>query len=949
MKKVIRLLCAILLCIMATTLMATEAQASSTNRLVGIPEAMIPSYSLFVESDFGGFQLPSNVGSVDPTAPGNRGVVPYAIQASYLELELRSTINAGSTFRLDLENAEWMFNSVISMHPADTTVGMFVEAEGFLSVLPAGRANLVSSGDNINTWNIPAWRPPIGVSDGDLGLHRIGLLGVHSTVNLSMPGFPIASTYDLELGVFIPRTPGNHGTYIRAFDGMVGTPSASAVAGLEVPYLLDVSLTNQRIATITLLQTGHLDNVIRIPLVIRATANDDVRINVVTQGHTELVTPSPHHITTAAVGSTIAHVVNPVTARDKFEIERLVIREVRANSIRRTGVRAGYNATSNAFDLVLSPGFYFANNLQDVRVGFEYGLQWRERMQLFPNGDILIWEQGPGFGNALDRASTVGAEPSSSAISDFDVFFPGNNRSILRVRLQHFIESQALAGILFIDGLVVWADEDAPFDVDIEVSLRNTDEIAAIGSQGAMFRNNVNMVTPQTIRVGTRLDEKSGEFALTINNDPPLAEGVTVSGQSRAGNFDEGATVSVNAGTRMGYVFLNWTVYEDESGTIDLNGAGAVTSFTMPDNPVTLVANWEAVEGYTVTFRCLLDGEHYQGCNNDSIHIVPRYNSISVQERPIFVRAGYTFAGWDIYLKNEPNKVELEYKEDPEYKGELLFEKLYQNGYELQYGYGYDPIVATEYFGEYAPFSDIELTVVSNNMFVPASEDLLGSITGDKWATARWSRNQVHHPQFHDTRPRPAFDPGTTYRPPPLTAEQMARLKVRQEVAQDPSRVNTLVRNQLNDNATEVGLTLASDVTSVRISRATLNRLIDNDTGLRFDRRIISVILPVEVMKEMLATRAKVFAVYIGEEIGGGDLYVTADIKITASGRAISIFEDTPYTIRAYLRGFTLPAIGAGNVSAIIGGENLGGVTVDSIFTVNAYKTGVYEIRNVHN
>ena len=517
MKRKISLMLAAIMALSVVVMPATEVQASSTNRLNGIPGTMVPANSLFVETDFGGYQLPGNVGSVDTTAPGNRGVAPYAIRAGYLELELRSTVNAGATFRLDLENAEWMFNSVANFAPAATTAGAFALNNLVPATPPARPAHLerlntvLTTGNNINTWGISAWQPPLGVVAGDVGLHRIGSQGIHRTVGATSPVPVIQSTYDLELGVFIPRTAGNHGTYVRAFDPTVQTPAmpVAPAAGSEIPYLLDVSLTNQRIATVTLLETGVRDQVIRIPLVIRVLANDDIRINVVTQGHTAFVTPGSFQIITAGGVATNAHVVDPVTARDRFEIERLVIREVRANSIRRTGARAGYHADANAFDLVLSPGFYFANNLQDVRVGFEYGLQWRGRTQTLPNNDILTWEQGPGFGNALDRASTVGAGPSSSAASDFDVFFPGNDRSILRVRLQHFIESQAIAGVLFIDGLVVWADEDAPFDQDIEISLRNTDEISAVGNNflvDGTFRNNVNMVTPQTIRAGTRAD-----------------------------------------------------------------------------------------------------------------------------------------------------------------------------------------------------------------------------------------------------------------------------------------------------------------------------------------------------------------------------------------------------------------------------------------------------------
>ena len=59
---------------------------------------------------------------------------------------------------------------------------------------------------------------------------------------------------------------------------------------------------------------------------------------------------------------------------------------------------------------------------------------------------------------------------------------------------------------------------------------------------------------------------------------------------SGAGNYAEGATVTIKAGTRSGYSFSGWTV---TSGSVILTNANSnTTTFTMPANAVTVTANW---------------------------------------------------------------------------------------------------------------------------------------------------------------------------------------------------------------------------------------------------------------------------------------------------------------------------------------------------------------------
>ena len=56
-----------------------------------------------------------------------------------------------------------------------------------------------------------------------------------------------------------------------------------------------------------------------------------------------------------------------------------------------------------------------------------------------------------------------------------------------------------------------------------------------------------------------------------------------------AGNYAEGATVAIDAGTRSDYTFNGWT---SSDGVTFANAGSTQTTFTMPDKAVTVTANW---------------------------------------------------------------------------------------------------------------------------------------------------------------------------------------------------------------------------------------------------------------------------------------------------------------------------------------------------------------------
>jgi uncharacterized protein (TIGR02145 family)/uncharacterized repeat protein (TIGR02543 family) len=86
----------------------------------------------------------------------------------------------------------------------------------------------------------------------------------------------------------------------------------------------------------------------------------------------------------------------------------------------------------------------------------------------------------------------------------------------------------------------------------------------------------------------------NGNKTLTANFQPIVTVSSTGTGASGGGNYAVGATVSINAGTvPADYRFKNWTTAS--SGVTFANANSVATTFSMPANPVTVTANFEAV------------------------------------------------------------------------------------------------------------------------------------------------------------------------------------------------------------------------------------------------------------------------------------------------------------------------------------------------------------------
>ena len=76
-------------------------------------------------------------------------------------------------------------------------------------------------------------------------------------------------------------------------------------------------------------------------------------------------------------------------------------------------------------------------------------------------------------------------------------------------------------------------------------------------------------------------DPEPDKYKVTLRN--------AGNGATGAGEYDEGATVKIYAGTKSGYTFSGWTT----SDSVDISNAQSTkASFTMPSKAVTVTANW---------------------------------------------------------------------------------------------------------------------------------------------------------------------------------------------------------------------------------------------------------------------------------------------------------------------------------------------------------------------
>jgi uncharacterized repeat protein (TIGR02543 family) len=108
-----------------------------------------------------------------------------------------------------------------------------------------------------------------------------------------------------------------------------------------------------------------------------------------------------------------------------------------------------------------------------------------------------------------------------------------------------------------------------------------------------------------------------------------------------ADNYSSGISVTINAGSRVGYTFSGWTVNE---GGISLSNSATAT-FTMPANNVAVTANWTPTS-YTISY-VLNSGTNAAG--NPSAYNVGSTFPIIINNPSM---SGYEFLGWNVLYAN---------------------------------------------------------------------------------------------------------------------------------------------------------------------------------------------------------------------------------------------------------------------------------------------------------
>ena len=136
-------------------------------------------------------------------------------------------------------------------------------------------------------------------------------------------------------------------------------------------------------------------------------------------------------------------------------------------------------------------------------------------------------------------------------------------------------------------------------------------EYFMIGATDWLSQNTFTNLTPNTEytffqRIAATNDTEASEVseALSVTTNATSVATFTVTVSSIAtdatgsGNYEQGAAVSIKAGTPPeGYQFKNWTT--TSAGVSFANANIPTTTFPMPDNPVTVTANFEAITGQT--------------------------------------------------------------------------------------------------------------------------------------------------------------------------------------------------------------------------------------------------------------------------------------------------------------------------------------------------------------
>ncbi|MDR1914788.1 MAG: hypothetical protein LBQ68_09965, partial [Clostridiales bacterium] len=535
MKRKLSLLLAVVLSISAITFTPVNTMAATSNIVDNVQT--VPTDTLLFESGF-----ISRTTGLRPNAvldylmpnPHKTGDEPeWYADGTDLVLSLDDRALSGQNrpsyglqFSLTLSNANWFFRN----------------ADG-ASTTTTGLEALRTTSDPNNYINgnaaFPATAPVANKDFDGLGFYL-------STPTPTLPAPDALSiTYDITKGIYMPgngRTDSDYGDYYRS-PGLTGKNGSLGVA-----YKLSVSQNNSSRATVTILQdTASLGSnlEIRIPLVSR-TINDDVDCIVEVEGGSQsYISSQKLRFATARKNQTNTTIKSVVTARDEFDLDDLIISELRPGAIR----------ANEIIRLKLPRGYRFmdtwtnrASGVDFLTVGVEPGLAWdssgRTGLGVYDtaavntstglitnltrndNGNITMYNESTGRDEKYSYAFTAGTDyfvymPNGNYTADKlgNSAYSNDDEEIWIILSPSFRASSQLRGSIYIQNLKIWADEEAQMP-ESGKSIEVTMDI-----------DGLNDITEQTIVVANRVD---WDLVLKTTGDIPLL----ISGRYSGENWD---------------------------------------------------------------------------------------------------------------------------------------------------------------------------------------------------------------------------------------------------------------------------------------------------------------------------------------------------------------------------------------------------------------------------
>ena len=178
----------------------------------------------------------------------------------------------------------------------------------------------------------------------------------------------------------------------------------------------------------------------------------------------------------------------------------------------------------------------------------------------------------------------------------------------------------------------------------------------------------------------------SKEFTLSINEETKYSLTIDLNGgngTTTGGEYLAGEVINIDAGTKSGYRFTDWT--SSDGGTF-ADPSSASTTFTMPDRNVTVTANWKKKSSGGSVFFWDLKFDTNGGSKIDTV-TEWEYSTIDLDEY-VPEKEGYKFVGWyadenltkeidEVYLTQDTTvyakweKIEEEVLEEPDETEEI--------------------------------------------------------------------------------------------------------------------------------------------------------------------------------------------------------------------------------------------------------------------------------------